>query len=165
MLKAGSDDQILPHFVVPTTLLEGEQDPRYPYLLVSQNLITQTQAWQGIIPTMQETYGLQNYVKWTSWVEINPRAAAELGIKNGDPVWVESPHGRVQAVARLYQGIWPNAVFMPAGQGHHTLVKWGRNAPEKMQVGANPNQLAVAGTEPVSGQAVYNPVRVKIYKV
>jgi hypothetical protein len=38
-------------------------------------LITQSQSWQGILPTLQESLGLQGNVKWSSWVEINPRAA------------------------------------------------------------------------------------------
>jgi anaerobic selenocysteine-containing dehydrogenase len=133
-------------------------------LLISQSLITQTQSWQGTIPTLQECLGLQGNVKWKSWVEINPKAAEALGLHDGDVVWVESHIDKIQATVRVYPGIWPNVVFMPFGMGRHTLVKWGRNAPEQMIVGSNPNRLVDIRSEPLSGQAITGPARVKIYK-
>jgi anaerobic selenocysteine-containing dehydrogenase len=79
-------------------------------------------------------------------------------------VWVESPAGRVKVPVRLYPGLWPNAVYMPPGQGHRTLVKWGRDSATNRVVGANPNQLFVSGTEPLSGMAAVSPTRVRIYR-
>jgi anaerobic selenocysteine-containing dehydrogenase len=38
-------------------------------------------------------------------VEINPRDAERIGIKQGDWVWIESPWGRIREVADLYYGI------------------------------------------------------------
>lgn len=163
--RQGDDLDFLPHFTPPPTLDENSSTAQdYPFLLVTQNLITQPTGWQGILPSLQECYGLQGHVRWSSWVEINPRSAEALGVHDGDLVWVESPLGRVKAPVRLYPGLWPNAVFMPHGQGHLTRVRWGRNSPEKMTVGANPNQLGLSGTEPLSGQAITNPIRVRIYR-
>jgi len=136
----------------------------YPYLLVTQVLITQPRGWEGIVPSLQEAYGLQTNAKWSSWVEINPRAAETLAVKDGDLVWVESPVGRVQVPVRLYEGIWPNAVYIPPGQGHRTLVKWGRGSEANVVVGANPAQLLIAGTEPPGGLAASSPTRVRIYR-
>jgi molybdopterin-containing oxidoreductase family iron-sulfur binding subunit len=113
---------------------------------------------------MQESYGLQTDMKWSSWVEINPRAAESLGVEDGDLVWVESSAGRVKVPVRLFEGIWPNAVYMPPGQGHRTLVKWGRGSETNLVVGANPNRLLVTGTEPPGGVAATSPTRVRIYK-
>jgi anaerobic selenocysteine-containing dehydrogenase len=114
--------------------------------------------WSGILPTVQETFGLQARAQWSSWVELNPAAAEALGVHEGDWVWVESPVGRLRAPARLYAGLWPNAVFVPAGLGHHTLMAWGRGAPAAQVVGANANVL---GGE---HGAALGPVRVKVYK-
>lgn len=164
-LQAPSDEACLPHFEPPAALAETNREAaEYPFLLVTQSLITQTRAWQGIVPTLQECFGLQAHAKWSSWVEINPLAADAMGLHDNDLVWIESPIGRVQAPVRVFPGIWPNAVYLPPGQGHRTLTQWGRFAPDNFVVGANPNQLMNAGTEALSGQAVFSPTRVKIYK-
>jgi hypothetical protein len=113
----------------------------YPLLLISQGLMTEPAGWAGIIPSLQECYGLQSNTRWDSWVEISPTAAAAAGLASGDLVWVESTAGRVQARARLYPGLWPDAVFMPGWQGRFTNVRWGRGAPPNLQVGANANAL------------------------
>ncbi len=166
-----SDLACLAHFHAPASLdetsLDGNDDgwvQDYPFLLITQPLITHPIGWQGIIPSLQECIGLQGRVKWSSWVEINPESAKALHLKNGDMVWVESMLGRVQAPVRLYPGLWPNAVFMPFGQGHLTRVKWGRNSPSQTIVGVNPNQLDLSQGEDLSGQAVTNPIRVRVYR-
>jgi anaerobic selenocysteine-containing dehydrogenase len=162
-LSSPGDMDCLPHFDLPTPEASGDA-AAYPFLLVAQTLITQPRTWQGIVPSLQECYGLQTAMKWSSWVEINPVAAQELGVSKGDLVWVESPAGRVKVPVRLYPGLWPNAVYMPPGQGHRTLVKWGRDAEVNFVVGANPNQVFVSGTEPLDGMAAVSPTRVRIYK-
>ncbi|MCL4300523.1 MAG: molybdopterin-dependent oxidoreductase [Anaerolineae bacterium] len=162
--QSPTDLDCLPHFDLPPILTDNSANT-YPLLLVTQNLITQTRGWEGIIPTLQETYGLQTNRKWSSWVEINPRAAESLGVQDGDWVWVESTEGRVQVPVRLFEGLWPNAAFIPPGQGHRTLIKWGRGAKTNLVVGANPNQLLPSCTEPLSGLVASSPTRVRIYKV
>jgi anaerobic selenocysteine-containing dehydrogenase len=165
LLAAPEASDCLPHFELPTLLSEENNlATDYPFLLVSQGLITQTQNWQGITPTLQESLGLQSHMKWESWVEINPQMAEQLGVHNGDRVWVESVQGKVPAIARLYEGLWPNAVYLPPGMGHRTLVQWGCGAPANWVVGANPNQLVAYDSESLSGQAVFTPTRVRIYK-
>jgi anaerobic selenocysteine-containing dehydrogenase len=165
LLANPRDEDCLPHFELPATLEDvGEFAQEYPFLLVSQALITQSQHWQGVVPTLQEAYGLQSHARWTSWVEMNPQAAEALGLEENEVVWIESQFGRVQAPVRFYPGLWPNAVFLPAGLGHSSRVKWGRGSPEALVVGVNPNVLVHMQSELLSGQAAFNPTRVKIYK-
>lgn len=135
------DAACLPHFVASSPADDASAS-EYPFLLVSQGLITEARGWQGILPTLQECYGLQANERWRTWVEINPKAAAPLRLSDGDEVWVESPAGKVRATVRLYEGIWPNAVYLPPGLGHRTLVRWGYNAGANAVVGANANALA-----------------------
>jgi anaerobic selenocysteine-containing dehydrogenase len=149
---APADLACLPHFTAPDeTTAAGE----YSFLLVAQGLITQPRGWQGIVPTLQECYGLQANMKWRSWVEISPAAARSLGVASGDLVWIESPAGKVQAVVRVYGGLWPNAVYLPPGLGHRTLVRWGRNAAANTVIGANVHLLQAEG----------GVTRVRIYRV
>ena len=166
MITPDSDQACLPHFDIPVTLADSTKDSiEYPFLLVTQPLITQSQQWQGIVPTLQESYGLQGHVRWDSWVEISQKSAEALGLEEGERVWVESPLSRAQATVRIYEGIWPNAVFLPPGQGHHTFVRWGRKSEANMVVGANPNALTEFDSEPLTGLAVAGPARVRVYPV
>ncbi len=48
-------------------------------------------------------------------VDINPRTAKELGIKDGDLVWLESSYGKAQMFARLTNGVHPKIVSAPHG--------------------------------------------------
>jgi len=48
-------------------------------------------------------------------VEIHPDTAKELGIKEGDWVWIESPRGRVKQRAKLTKGIHPKVVHAQHG--------------------------------------------------
>ncbi|MFZ5822321.1 MAG: molybdopterin-containing oxidoreductase family protein [Chloroflexota bacterium] len=166
LLGSDSPQACLPHFEIPPTLADSAVDAlEYPFLLVAQPLLTQSQQWQGIVPTLQESYGLQGHVKWDSWVEVSQKAAEALHLEDGERVWVESPLDRVQATVRVYAGIWPNAVFLPPGQGHHTFVRWGRKSAGSSVVGANPNALIEYQSEPLTGLAVAGPARVRIYPV
>lgn len=152
----------LPHFELPSS--DEQSEAEYPLLLVTQPLIPYTPNWYGVIPTLQEAYGLQTNVKWGSWVEINPQVAEALQIEDGELVVVESQAGQAIVQARVYPGLWPNVVYMPPGLGHHTLISWGRNSPANSVVGTNPYMLQLSTTEPLSGQAVLGPTRVRIFK-
>ncbi len=52
-------------------------------------------------------------------IEIHPDTAGELGIKEGDWVWIESPRGRVKQRAKLAKGIHPKVVH--ERPGHSTI--------------------------------------------
>ncbi len=158
---APADRDCLPHFDLP---VENGSAPEFPFLLTMPETMTQVRGWNGIVPTLQEVYGLQDGVRWDSWVELNPKTAAALGIQSGDLVWVESPRGKLQARARLFEGLWPNAIAVPLGQGHTTRMAWGRDSKEG-SVGANPMQIAMGETEKLSGIPAFAPTRVKVYKV
>jgi anaerobic selenocysteine-containing dehydrogenase len=174
-----ADLDCLPHFELPS-ISSGGEEGLYPFLLITQGLITQSPNWSGIVPTLQESYGLQSHIKWGSWVEMNHRLGHALGLEDNDWVWVESPVGRVKTQVRLYDGLWPNAVFIPSGMGHFTGLDWGKteqkpallsnilgedtSARQRRQIGVNVNELIYLGTEKICGQAISNPTRVRIYK-
>ena len=69
------------------------------------------------LPWLQQLPDPMTTVVWGSWVEINPQTAASLGIAQGDPVTVSSPHGSLRLPAVLYPGIRPDLVAIPLGQG------------------------------------------------
>lgn len=48
-------------------------------------------------------------------VEVHPVSARDLGIEDGDWVWIESPRGRIKQKARLTDGIHPKVVHVEHG--------------------------------------------------
>ncbi len=77
------------------------------------------------------------------FVEINPRAANDRGIRNADKVWVSTPTGaRIQVQALVTERVGPGTVFLP----FHFAGRW---------QGADLKQHYPAGAAPiVRGEAV-----------
>jgi anaerobic selenocysteine-containing dehydrogenase len=95
-------------------------------------------------------------VMWGSWLEINPKTAASLGIRDGDLVEIASPHGSIRAPAVMYPAIRPDVVAMPFGQGHTALGRYAKG------IGANVMFLNTFSNQP---NAKADIVHVKISKV
>ncbi|HKS41732.1 MAG TPA: molybdopterin-dependent oxidoreductase [Blastocatellia bacterium] len=83
------------------------------------------------LPGLQELPDSMTGVMWGSWVEVNPKTAASLGIADGDLVEVVTRHGSLRVPAVLYPAIRPDTIAMPFGQGH---TAYGRYAKDR---GAN----------------------------
>lgn len=112
------------------------------------------------LPWLQELPDVISTAMWSTWVEINPKTADRLNIKQGDLVEVESPYGKLQAPALLSPGIAPDVVAMPVGQGHEN---YGRYASHR---GANPVAvLSPSMTVPETGSLAWAATRVKISRV
>ncbi len=95
-------------------------------------------------------------VVWGSWVEINPRRAQELGLKEGDLVEVESPRGKVQVPVYVYPGLPPDVVAMPLGQGHTAYGRWATRR------GVNPLDLLAPVSESQAGALAFAATRVRV---
>ena len=63
-------------------------------------------------------YFWQSQEMWPDlYCQIHPDKAAQLGIKDGERVRVESAHGSIEAMAWVHAGIRSTAVFIPIGWG------------------------------------------------
>ena len=146
----------------PTAWLAPEFDgnpSEYPFQFfpfASQALLDGSLAH---LPWLQELPDPLTTAMWSSWVEINGRAAQELGIADGDIVEIASAHGSVRAPAVISPGIGPDAVAMPAGQGHGTFTRYASGR------GSNPLAILAPVAEAASGQLAWAATRVKITKV
>jgi len=111
------------------------------------------------LPWMQEAPDPLSTVMWGTWIEINPRTAEKLGIKQGDMVDVASQHGKLQAPALVTPTIAPDVIAMPIGQGHENFTRYATGR------GANPISILapmkVEGTESLAWAAT----RVKVSRV
>jgi len=154
-LQARGDELYMPHYEFPRWV--GE-DSEYPFHLNVYQLMTLLDGRMANSPWLQEIAGLHIKESWGNWVEINPETAKELGIADRDPVWVESPIGRIQARARLYPGAMPEVVNMPLGQGHATYGRWAKGR------GANPKRIIGHEYDHLGGLGAWSATRVRIYK-
>ena len=96
--------------------------------------------------------------QWHTWVEINPETAERLAIHDGDLVWVESPVGRIKARACRFAGAMPEVVNVPFGSGHTALGRWAEG------IGAHPGSVVARSLDPISGHALWQFTRVKLYR-
>jgi anaerobic selenocysteine-containing dehydrogenase len=82
---------------------------------------------QANLPMLQELPDTMTSVMWGSWVEINPKTAASLGIADGDLIEVSTTHGSARLPAIVYAAIRPEVIAMPYGQGHTGYGRYGTN--------------------------------------
>jgi len=155
-IEARGDKAFLPHFENPRS---KRNDSDYPFHLINYKLMAMAEGRGANQPYLQESIGPHLYERWDSWVEINPETAKSLGIKDGDPIWVESPAGKLKSRARLFPGTHPKCIHIPYGQGHKAYGRWARGR------GINPNDLLVREYDHLGGFVSYSSTRVKVYKV
>lgn len=111
------------------------------------------------LPWLQQLPDPMTTVVWDSWVELNPKTAAELGIGFGDLVEITSPQGSVRVPAVIYPGIRPDMAAIPLGQGHRDR---GRYAKAR---GTNALALVAVIMEGTKPQPAWNATRVRITRI
>ena len=72
------------------------------------------------LPWMQAVPDPITTITWQTWVEINHRRAAELNLREGDVVRIESADGNITALVYPNPALPPNVVAVPLGQGRHS---------------------------------------------
>ena len=90
---------------------------------------------------------------------LNPQAAAQHGIHNGDKVKVTSDAGSVVIKVKVTEGIRPDCVWMTQGFGHKS-----RGLKTAYGVGASDSDLHVTFTDPVSGGQALSQTFVTVEK-
>lgn len=154
--KSNGDPSFLPHWEEPK---ETGDQKGYPFHLHIFKTMAVTGSRNANQPWLSENFGPHLLERWITWVEINPHTAKELGISEGDWVWVESTFGKIQAKARYYQGAMPDVVNIPFGLGHASGGRWAKD------LGANPYHLLGDDLDPLTGNPIQRSTQVKIYKV
>lgn len=98
----------------------------YPLTLIVYQHATLGDGSVANLPSIQELPDPLTSVIWGSWVEINPKTAATMGIADGDLVEVTTANGSLSAPALLYPGIRPDCIALPTGQGHSSYGRYAR---------------------------------------
>jgi anaerobic selenocysteine-containing dehydrogenase len=143
---------------VPEPKFDGAAE-EYPFNFLPYASLQFGDGRHANLPWMQEMPDAITTAMWSAWVEINPRTAEKMGIKQGDLLEVASQHGKLQAPALVAPGIAPDVVAMPVGQGHEN---YGRYASHR---GANPIKILAPQTEAETGALAWASTRVKITRL
>src|SRR5262249_55987588 len=110
------------------------------------------------LPWLQELPDVLSTAMWSSWIEINPKSAASLGINPGYLVEITSAHGSLRAPAVVSPGIAPDVIGMPVGQGHEHFTRYASGR------GANPISILGGLSEPETGALAWASTRVRARK-
>lgn len=71
----------------------------------------------GEIPWAQGTPDPITSVAWQTWIEINDKVAARIGIREGDVLEVQSGSGSIKGIAFVSPAQPPDVISIPLGQG------------------------------------------------
>jgi anaerobic selenocysteine-containing dehydrogenase len=152
--KEGAPD-VLPHPAEAKFL--GDKG-KYPFILLPYQPLMVVENGSQNYPWAQEIFLPMDGVGWETLVEINSETATSLKLRDGQLVWVESPFKKIRAKVKFSEGVHPDVVAIPSGQGHTSYGKWQKG------IGVNPNEILGVGYDTLSGQAAFFNTRVKVYK-
>jgi anaerobic selenocysteine-containing dehydrogenase len=139
----GTEDQFfLPAVAIP----RPAQTESFPLRLISYRLMSRPVGGGKNQPWLLEQPAVHVQATWDGWIEMHPKTAAALGIKEKDWVWVESAKGRIKIQAKLYSGTRPEVVQMPLFGGN----------------GPNPNDLIANEADVARGFGLLNTTQVRI---
>jgi anaerobic selenocysteine-containing dehydrogenase len=149
------DFDYLPHYKEAKFLGEKE---KYPLLLLPYQPLMVVENGSQNYPWAQEIFLPMQGIGWGTPVEMNSETAKNLKLHDGNVVWVESPFQKIKARLKCSEGVHPNVVAIPFGQGHYSYGTWQRG------IGVNPNDIIGVDYDTLSGQAAFFNTRVKVYK-
>jgi anaerobic selenocysteine-containing dehydrogenase len=149
-----------PSFDSDFSELREARAEEYPFVLLAYEHAALGTGKEANIPLLQELPDPMTSAMWGSWIEMNPKTAASLGLGDGDLVEVQTPLNSVRAPVVLYPAIRPDVIAMPAGQGHTAFGRYasgrGANASLLDPWPANPDHLPAtirARVSKVEGEA------------
>jgi assimilatory nitrate reductase catalytic subunit len=101
--------------MVPIEYAPPAEEPGgdYPFRLTTGRVV-----YHYLSGTQTRRLGFLNSQAPHPWVEIHPRAAEPLGIKNDDLVRVRTPRGEMELKALVVPTIRPDTLFIPFHYGH-----------------------------------------------
>jgi anaerobic selenocysteine-containing dehydrogenase len=140
-------------YVAP--VFDGDQ-ATYPFHLLPYASQAFGDGSAAHLPWLQEMPDPMTSAMWSSWIEINPKTAAQLKIAAGDIVEVRSTQGTLRVPAVISPGVAPDVVAIPVGQGHETFTRFASRR------GVNPIGLLAPMAEAATGAFAWAATRVQI---
>ncbi len=150
--------------------LEGQQSDaeRYPLRAVTQRPMAMYHSWDSQNAWLRQIHA-HNYLM------VNPRTAGDAGIADGGWLWVESQWGKVRAMCRYSEAVEPgtvwtwNAIGKASGAWHlapdanESRKGFLLNHLISEELPGPDGDGRISNSDPVTGQAAWYDVRVRIY--
>jgi len=154
---AAPEMALLPHFEPPA--VAGDAN-KFPLQLVPYLVLPYAGHRAPNSPRLWNIYGVLAREAWGNWAGLNTETARQFGINDNDTILVESPEGKIQLKARIFEGAMPDTVAIPLGGGHTAGGRWG-----SLIRGANPAEIVVPQSDPLAGSAAWLGTRVKVSNI
>ncbi|BAV32843.1 formate dehydrogenase [Sulfuricaulis limicola] len=142
---------------------------KYPLNAVTQRPMAMYHSWDSQNAWLRQIH-THNYLF------VNPKTAATQGIRDGDWVWVESPWGKVRGMCRYSEATEPGTVWtwnaigkQPGAWNLEPRANEARkgfllNHLISEELPSMPEGEHLSNSDPVTGQAGWYDVRVRLYK-
>ncbi|MBF0444249.1 MAG: molybdopterin-dependent oxidoreductase, partial [Magnetococcales bacterium] len=158
----------LPFYYEPleTQLINARE---YPLSAITQRPMAMYHSWDSQNAWLRQIH-TENYLF------VNPIVGRSVGFDDGDWIWVESPWGKVKCQSRFTEAVEPGTVWTWNAIGKASGA-WGLDGKaNESKRGFLLNHLiseelpshqsgdAVSNSDPITGQAAWYDLRVKIYK-
>ncbi len=142
---------------------------KYPLNAVTQRPMAMYHSWDSQNAWLRQIHAY-------NYLHINPKTAAAQGIADDDWIWIESMHGKVRCMARLSEAVEPGTVWtwnaIGKAAGAWNLDKDANESKQGFllnhliseELPRNEYGEHISNSDPVTGQAAWYDVRVRIYK-
>ncbi len=157
----------LPFFYEPLETQASDKN-KYPLAAVTQRPMAMYHSWDSQNAWLRQIHA-HNYLY------VNPLAAQDAGIADGGWMWVESQWGKVRCMARYSEAVEPgtvwtwNAIGKAAGawnlspDANESQQGFLLNHLISEELPANLDGTRYSNSDPITGQAAWYDVRVRIY--
>jgi len=158
----------LPFYYTPLEV-QATDTRKFPLAAVTQRPMAMYHSWDSQNAWLRQIH-THNYLF------VNPRTAQPQGIADGDWIWVESQWGKVRCMCRYSEAVEPGTVWTWNAIGKASGA-WGL-APDANEsrkgfllnhliadeLPAGADGKRISNSDPITGQAGWYDVRVRIYK-
>jgi anaerobic selenocysteine-containing dehydrogenase len=152
---------------LPTYIAPPENEIDHPELAAEYPLVLTTGG--GFMPFHHsEHFQIKElrFLRHEPYMDINPATAAELSIKDGDWVWIETRRGRIKQKANLTQAVHPRVIVTQRGWWYPERDM--RDPELGGYLESNTNVLTSVADEdcdPISGTWANRGLLCRVYKV
>ena len=158
----------LPFYAEPLET-QATDKARYPLNAITQRPMAMYHSWDSQNAWLRQIHA-HNYLF------VSPKVGAQHGIGDGDWIWVESAQGRVRCMCRFSEAVEPGTVWTWNAIGKASGA-WALDADanesqkgfllnhlisEELPAGEGEHRFS--NSDPVTGQAAWYDVRVRVYR-